>query len=49
MFQFIPKSSRRFHNVTTRGGSDTSKTNIVISNEDEEDAEEVQTLKVKRL
>ena len=37
MFHFIPKSSRRFQNITTRGGSDTSKTSIVIKNDDDAD------------
>ena len=37
MFKFVPKSSRRFKNITTRGGSDTSKTSIVIKNDDDAD------------
>ena len=46
MFQFIPKSSRRFKNITTRGGSDTSKTSIVIKNDDDaDDGEEEEHMK----
>ena len=42
MFKFIPKNSRPYQNVTTRGGKDTSKTSIVIKNDDDtgDDGEE---------
>ena len=40
MFKFTPNTSRRSRNITTRGGSDTSKTSIVIRNDNDEDGEE---------
>lgn len=40
MFRFTPNTSRRTRNVATRGGSDTSKTSIVIRNENDDDCDD---------
>ena len=45
MFRFTPNTSRRTRNVATRGGSDTSKTSIVIRNENDDDGDEEESMK----
>jgi len=44
MFRFTPNTSRRTRNVATRGGSDTSKTSIVIRNENDDDGDDVEVV-----
>ena len=48
MFKFIPKSSRPYRNVTTRGGSNTKISIIKNDTEDSEDSEDEDMKKITR-